>query len=158
MGVLIDKAMAGDMAAAKLLLDKELRKPADRRISVPMRPIRSKQDVVEAKADVSRAMAEGRITPAEADAFLKLLGDIISAPKVPRGVVDRETLDQAMQRLLPELERCAAERAQAGGETASEHIGLYEIWVEMSERHRASRSSPLAGMPGIGRSGGRHSW
>jgi hypothetical protein len=75
----VDAAIGGDMAAAKIVLDRCLPAPRDRHISFALRPIARGEDAINASADVLAAVARGRITPAEADAVAKLLHNFIEA-------------------------------------------------------------------------------
>jgi hypothetical protein len=75
----IDAAAAGDMAAARMVLDRQLPAPRDRRISFQLRPIACTEDAIRASADLVTAVAAGQITPAEADAVAKLLHNFVEA-------------------------------------------------------------------------------
>jgi hypothetical protein len=75
----VDAAIGGDMAAAKIVLDRCLPAPRDRHISFALRPIARGEDAIKASADVLAAVARGWITPAEADAVAKLLHNFIEA-------------------------------------------------------------------------------
>ena len=75
----IDAAAAGDMAAARMVLDRQLPAPRDRRISFQLRPIACAEDAIKASADLVTAVAAGQITPAEADAVAKLLHNFVEA-------------------------------------------------------------------------------
>jgi len=63
----IQRAQAGDMAAARIVLDRLLPAPRDQRISFALRPIACSEDAIKASADVLAAMAQGQITLAEGD-------------------------------------------------------------------------------------------
>jgi hypothetical protein len=67
------------MAAARLVVDRLLPAPRDRRISFALRPIACADDAIKASADILDALAKGQITPAEAEAVAKLLHNFIAA-------------------------------------------------------------------------------
>jgi hypothetical protein len=83
----IDAALAGDVAAARFVLDRAIPEPGDRQISFPLRPIETKMDAERAMFDVATAAGEGRITPAEARPVIKVLREFISAPTEPGEIV-----------------------------------------------------------------------
>jgi hypothetical protein len=136
-GMVIDEAIAGNMAAAKLALDTALQ-PADRPIAFRIRKLESKQDAAAASGDVFAAMDEKRITREEGEAFLKLLGDVVGAPEVPTEVVATEVWEASMQKLLPEMLRRATEKNQPDGD----EVGPLEIFLELEQQRRARRSRP----------------
>ena len=76
---IIEAASSGDMAAARLVVDRLLPAPQDRRISFALRPIACADDAIKASADILAAVARGRITPGEAEAVAKLLHNFIAA-------------------------------------------------------------------------------
>ena len=76
---ILAKARSGDMAAARLVVDRLLPAPRDRRISSALRPIACADDAIKASADILAAMAQGQITPSEAEAVAKLLHNFIAA-------------------------------------------------------------------------------
>ena len=96
---IIEAARAGDMAAARLVLDRVLPAPPDRRISFTLRPIACTEDAVKASADILAAMAKGEITPAEAEAVAKLLHNFIAASGL-----------REFERRLEALEAASAQR------------------------------------------------
>ncbi len=79
---IIEAARAGDMAAARLVLDRVLPAPRDRHISFALRPIACTEDAIKASADILAAMAKGEITPGEAEAVAKLLHNFIAASEL----------------------------------------------------------------------------
>ncbi len=94
----IRKAQAGDMAAGKIILDRLVPAPRDRCISFALRPIGSVADAIEAQGDVLAAVAQGRITLAEAEGVMKLLRDFIDASAAR----DFERRLEAIEAVLPE--------------------------------------------------------
>jgi hypothetical protein len=76
---IIEAASSGDMAAARLVVDRLLPAPRDRRIALAQRPIARADDAIKASADILAAVARGQITPAEAEAVAKLLHNFIAA-------------------------------------------------------------------------------
>lgn len=133
--VVIAAAMTGDMAAQKLVLDKALREPADRPISFPIRRIESKEDVLAAKADVFEGIRKKQITPAEADAFHKLLDAVLSTPEVPTEAIDSEQLEETMQWLIPKLRQHAIDKEYE--QPGTKELTPYEIWLKTGEYFRA---------------------
>jgi hypothetical protein len=78
----IQRAQAGDMAAARIVLDRLLPAPRDQRISFALRPIACSEDAIKASADVLAAMAQGQITLAEGDLVFKLLRNFSAASEL----------------------------------------------------------------------------
>ena len=56
---IIEAASSGDMAAARLVVDRLLPAPRDRRISFALRPIACADDAIKASADILAAVAQG---------------------------------------------------------------------------------------------------
>jgi hypothetical protein len=96
---IIEAARAGDMAAARLVLDRVLPAPRDRYISFTLRPIACADDARKASADILAAVAKGQITPAEAEAVAKLLHNFIAASEL-----------REFERWLEALEAASAQR------------------------------------------------
>ena len=94
----IQRAQKGDMAAARIVLDRLAPAPRDRCISFALRPIGSVADAIEAQGDILAAVAQGRITLAEAEGVMKLLRDFIDA----RAARDFERRLEAIEAVLPE--------------------------------------------------------
>jgi hypothetical protein len=95
---IIEAARSGDMAAARLVVDRLLPAPRDRRISFPLRPIACADDAIKASADILAAVALGRITPAEAEAVAKLLHNFIAASELREFERRLEALEAASAR------------------------------------------------------------
>jgi hypothetical protein len=79
---ILAKARSGDMAAARLVVDRLLPAPRDGRISFALRPIACADDAIKASADILAAVARGQITPSEAEAVAKLLHNFIAASEL----------------------------------------------------------------------------
>jgi hypothetical protein len=71
------RAQEGDMAAAKIVLDRLSPVAGERLIAFQMRPIASSRDALDAMTDTLAAVAESKITIAEAGGLMKLLQDFI---------------------------------------------------------------------------------
>jgi hypothetical protein len=97
---IIEAASSGDMAAARLVVDRLLPAPRDRRISFALRPIACADDAIKASADILAAVAQGQITPAEAEAVAKLLHNFIAASEL-----------REFERRLEALEAASAQRS-----------------------------------------------
>ena len=95
---IIEAASSGDMAAARLVVDRLLPAPRDRRISFALRPIACADDAIKASADILAAVAQGRITPAEAEAVAKLLHNFIAASELREFERRLEALEAASAR------------------------------------------------------------
>ena len=95
---ILAKAKSGDMAAARLVVDRLLPAPRDRHISFPLRPIACADDAIKASADILAAVARGRITPAEAEAVAKLLHNFIAASELREFERRLEALEAASAR------------------------------------------------------------
>jgi hypothetical protein len=78
----IERAQEGDIAAAKLVVDRLLPAPRDRRISFALTTISCNEDPIKASADVLMAVAQGQITLTEAIAVEKLLRSYIATNAV----------------------------------------------------------------------------
>jgi hypothetical protein len=62
----VRKAKAGDMFAAKMILDRIVPPRKGRAVLFPLPPIKTTGDVVSALAAVAAAMSDGQLSPAEA--------------------------------------------------------------------------------------------
>jgi uncharacterized protein DUF5681 len=71
--IAIEKALAGDMQAVRLCLERIAPVRRDRPIRLAMPSIRSPADVVEASAAILAAVAAGDLTPSEAAELGRLL-------------------------------------------------------------------------------------
>jgi hypothetical protein len=69
----IDAAKGGDMAAARLILDRIAPPAKDRTISVHLPPVESAADVVQASAAILQATATGELSPNEGTALAGLV-------------------------------------------------------------------------------------
>jgi hypothetical protein len=79
----IQLAMAGDVTALRLCVERLVPPRKDRPITLELPPIESAADVADAMAAVLRGVAEGRITPSEAIAVTGLI-------EIARGTVPAE--------------------------------------------------------------------
>jgi hypothetical protein len=133
--VVIEQATAGDMLAAKLVLDKALHKPADTPTMLQIGRIGNRQDAEAAKADVLGAMANGLITPAAADAFMKLLNDVIRAPKAPEAMMSTAEREENLRQICIELIEAAKDRERETGE----YVRPYDIWLEQLAKRKENQ-------------------
>ncbi len=69
----IELALAGDMGALRICLERIMAPRRDRPISVNFPPIETPQDIADASAEVLHAVSEGVITPSEGHAFMAML-------------------------------------------------------------------------------------
>lgn len=70
----IDAALAGDLSAARMCLDRILPIRRERRVSFELPPIQSAEDVVNAIDAIAAALAAGELSPAEAAQVANLVG------------------------------------------------------------------------------------
>jgi hypothetical protein len=75
----IDLALAGDMAALRLCLDRILPPRKDRPVTFTLPPIDSAQDAAATVSAVLAAVATGEITPADAGEISKLIESYVRA-------------------------------------------------------------------------------
>jgi hypothetical protein len=75
----IDLALAGDMAALRLCLDRILPTQKDRPVTFTLPPINSAQDAAATVSAVLSAVAGGELTPAEAGEISKLIEAYVKA-------------------------------------------------------------------------------
>ena len=75
----IDLALAGDMAAIRLCLDRILPPRKDRPVTFALPPIESAQDAAATVSAVLAAVAAGEITPADAGEISKLIEAYVRA-------------------------------------------------------------------------------
>jgi Family of unknown function (DUF5681) len=75
----IDLALAGDMAALRLCLDRILPPRKDRPVTFTLPPIDSAQDAAATVSAVLAAVAAGEITPADAGEISKLIESYVRA-------------------------------------------------------------------------------
>jgi hypothetical protein len=73
----VNRALAGNIPAAKLLLERILPDPSNRLISFDLREIKCVDDALAASKDVIAAVAQGKINLHEAQAVTKLLQNYI---------------------------------------------------------------------------------
>lgn len=69
----IDKAKAGDMSAAKIILDRLLPAKKDAPVNIQLPEITTAHDVLKAVQCVTQAIANGSITPSEGEALARVL-------------------------------------------------------------------------------------
>lgn len=84
------------------------------------------------------AMAEHMIRVEAANTFMKLLDEVVNAPKVPPEVIGTEELDTFFDGLVPSLQQ---EAMQLQKDVTRKN--LYEIWLEHVKRRRATRALPF---------------
>ena len=70
-------AKAGDMSAAKLVLDRIWPMPRGGAVSLPLRATRSVADVRDAMHELLGRMASGDITPQDGQTFITVMKDIV---------------------------------------------------------------------------------
>jgi hypothetical protein len=75
----IDMALAGDVTALKLCIDRIFPVRKDRPVSFPLPPITSARDAAEIAAAVAQAVAAGHITPSEAAEIAKVVDVYVRA-------------------------------------------------------------------------------
>ncbi len=73
----VNRALAGNMPAAKMLLERILPDPNNRLVSFDLREIKCVDDALAASSDVISAVAQGKINLQEAQAVTKLLQNYI---------------------------------------------------------------------------------
>ena len=69
----IDLALAGDPLSLRLCLERILPLSRDRTVSFRLRPIKEEEDLLQATADILAAVANGDLTPAEANAVSRIV-------------------------------------------------------------------------------------
>ena len=72
----IDLALAGDVTAIRMCLDRILPPRRDRTIAFALPPIKTASDLILGAAALVQAIAEGDLTPTEADALSRLLANV----------------------------------------------------------------------------------
>ena len=75
----IDLALAGDMAALRLCLDRTLPPRKDRPVTFTLPPITSARDAAQTVSAVMTAVAAGELTPADAGEISKLIEAYVRA-------------------------------------------------------------------------------
>ena len=78
----VDLALAGDVTALRLCLDRILPPRRDRSISFALPAIKTAGDIVQACAAVVSSVAEGALTPMEAASLSQLLSGVAKAIEV----------------------------------------------------------------------------
>ena len=71
--VAVQRALAGDMGALKLCLDRIAPPPKDRPVTFALPALREAKDHAPAVAAALEGMARGELTPSEAQAFVNLI-------------------------------------------------------------------------------------
>ena len=87
--VVVQRAKAGDVRAAEILLNRAWPVPKGRPVVLDLPPVNTPSDAVVASAVVLAAAAEGRLTPSEAGTMLGLLETHMQAVELAR--VTRES-------------------------------------------------------------------
>ena len=90
--VVVEAAKAGDMTAARIILDRLAPPRRDRYVEVDMPPILTAKDAVEAAAAVIEAVAAGELTPSEGEAISALIDRLVRA-------IEIADLEERVQRL-----------------------------------------------------------
>jgi hypothetical protein len=85
----IDRALAGNMPAAKMVLERILPDPRNRLVSFDLRDITCVDDALAASGDIIAAVAQGKINLNEAEAVTRLL----------QNYIDNNSLREFAQRL-----------------------------------------------------------
>lgn len=75
----IDLALAGDMAALRLCLDRILPPRKDRPVTFDLPPIESAQDAAKVTSAILAAVSTGELTPADAGEISKLVETYVKA-------------------------------------------------------------------------------
>jgi len=88
----IEKALAGDMIALRLCLDRIAPPRKDSPVSMKLPPVRTAADAVEASTAVLGAVAAGSITPDEAGRVMALLS-------AHRGIIETADLETRISKL-----------------------------------------------------------
>lgn len=101
----IDLALGGDLVALKLCLDRIAPPRKDAPLSFDMPAVRGAEDHPGALAAVVQAMAEGALTPTEAQAFASILAE-------HRKAIETSELAERMIRVEERLSLGAGERMQ----------------------------------------------
>jgi hypothetical protein len=90
----IDLALAGDLTAIRLCMERLLPPPKDRPVEIDLPPVQTVGQVSAALATVSRAISEGQITPGEGEILANILAvqkDVIASTELERRL---ETLEE----------------------------------------------------------------
>jgi hypothetical protein len=90
----IDLALAGDMAALRLCLDRILPARKDRPVTFMLPPISTAQDAAKASSAVLAAVATGELTPADAGEISKLIDTWVKAFETDELAERLERLDR----------------------------------------------------------------
>jgi Family of unknown function (DUF5681) len=75
----IDMALAGDVVALRLCMERIYPPRKDRPVSFPMPPINTARDAADIMAAVADAVAAGRVTPGEAAEYAKVIDAYVKA-------------------------------------------------------------------------------
>jgi hypothetical protein len=92
----IELALAGDMAALRLCLDRILPARKDRPVSIEMPTINSAEDAKVASAALLAAVAAGNLTPSEAAEIGKLIDAYVKAVETTEVLTRLEKLEQRL--------------------------------------------------------------
>lgn len=139
----VELALAGDVHAMRLCVERILPVRKERLIDLPLAPVTALDQLPGAIASVVQAVGEGRITPGEAETIvniLKVQGDVVSAQELgdrvaalekamstgDEGPSEKEVLDQVVYSLQGTQRRNAAKKAAAAEKTAAENAAATE--------------------------------
>jgi Family of unknown function (DUF5681) len=92
----IDLALAGDMAALRLCLDRILPARKDRPVSIEMPAIDTAEDAKAASAALLAAVCAGSLTPSEASEIAKLVDAHVRAIETSEVLARLERLEQRL--------------------------------------------------------------
>jgi hypothetical protein len=113
-------ARAGDMTAAKLILDRIWPLPKSGPVQLALRPTRNVADVREAMHDLLGKMASGDVTPEDGRVFISVMRDIVmvhSAETLPFTGPPLE-INNARQSLNDRIQKAIAAREARNGNAA----------------------------------------
>lgn len=94
----IEMALAGDVTAMRLVLERILPPRKEIPIQIDLAPIHTAADTVEATAAVINAVATGEITPSQGQTITAMIGQLTHAIGVQNVAVRLETLEQRVAR------------------------------------------------------------
>jgi hypothetical protein len=78
----VELAKSGDPAALRLCIERLIPPRRDRPVNIPLPPLKTASDAVEAMSAIVAAVAEGTITPAQATEISKLVATFVTAMRI----------------------------------------------------------------------------
>lgn len=120
---IVDKAIEGDMAAARMVLDRLMPTGRTRKIHFTLPPLKSSRDVAAASAALVGSVVEGELAADEAIPMQQLLRGHVDILQTPTGYLDRTVESQGFELVDASIPEPAADAPAAAEPAPDETAG-----------------------------------